>query len=39
MKWKDYMMQVYAEMKMKNPDTKLKDAMREAKKTYKKENK
>jgi hypothetical protein len=34
--WLDHVKKVYAEMKKKNPMTKLKDAMKEAKKTYKK---
>uniref|UniRef100_A0A6C0C5K8 Uncharacterized protein n=1 Tax=viral metagenome TaxID=1070528 RepID=A0A6C0C5K8_9ZZZZ len=34
--WNAHMMSVYREMKKKNPDTKLGDAMKAAKKTYKK---
>ena len=34
--WTDHLMVVYKEMKEKEPTTKLKDAMKEAKKTYKK---
>ncbi len=33
--WTTHLMKVYKEMKAKNPDTKLGDAMKEAKKTYK----
>jgi hypothetical protein len=35
-KWQEHLSKVYKEMKKKHPDTKLKDAMKEAKKTYKK---
>ncbi len=34
-KWRDHMMKVYREMKSRNPATKLGDAMRAAKKSYK----
>lgn len=34
--WTDHLMKVYKEMKKKNPDTKLKDAMKVAKNSYKK---
>jgi len=33
-KWREHLDKVYKEMKEKNPDTKLKDAMKEAKKSY-----
>jgi hypothetical protein len=33
-KWRKHMMQVYRDMKARNPATKLGDAMRAAKKTY-----
>ncbi len=33
--WTTHLMKVYKEMKAKNPETKLGDAMKEAKKTYK----
>lgn len=33
-KWQEHLSKVYKEMKKKHPDTKLKDAMKEAKKTY-----
>lgn len=35
-KWNKHLMDVYHKMKSKNPATKLTDAMKEAKKTYKK---
>jgi hypothetical protein len=35
-KWRAHLAQVYAEMKKKNPKTRLTDAMKEAKKSYKK---
>ena len=35
--WNKYVMQVFAELRAKNPDAKLGDAMKAAKKTYKKE--
>lgn len=35
-KWRAHLNKVYAEMKRKNPATKLSDAMKEAKKSYKK---
>ena len=35
--WTKHLMQVYKEMKKKNPATKLKDAMKVAAKSYKKE--
>lgn len=34
-KWRQHMMKVYRDMKARNPSTKLGDAMRAAKKTYK----
>ncbi len=34
--WSQHMMKVYREMKARNPATKLGDAMRAAKKTYRK---
>jgi hypothetical protein len=34
--WQKHLMKVYKEMKAKNSKTKLTDAMKEAKKTYKK---
>lgn len=34
--WKEHLMRVYKELKAKNPKIKLTDAMKEAKKTYKK---
>ncbi len=34
-KWRDHMMKVYREMKSRNPNTRLGDAMRAAKKSYK----
>ena len=35
--WNKHVMQVFAELRAKNPDAKLGDAMKAAKKTYKKE--
>lgn len=35
-KWQEHLMKVYKEMKEKDPNVKLGDAMKEAKKTYQK---
>jgi len=37
--WVKHLKKVYAEMKEENPSVKLKEAMKEAKKTYEKEDK
>lgn len=34
--WQEHLMKTYRQMKAKNPNTKLPDAMKEAKRTYKK---